>query len=171
MFNSFLHSAALVAMSVAAPALSTSASAQTAAAKPAASTRVGVAAGLDTNFKAMDGNKDGSLNAAELTAAESKGQQRQLAAARTRVESQFTKLDTNRDGQLSKAEFMAAAPQSAPPPNGAALLGRLDKNKDGKISADEYRAPVLAVFDSADTNKDGTLTDAERKAAQAKMRR
>jgi hypothetical protein len=64
---------------------------------------------------------------------------------------------------------MAAAPQSAgSPPNGAAILAQLDKNKDGKVTADEYRGPVLARFDSIDTNHDGVLSDAERKAAAKK---
>ena len=68
---------------------------------------------------------------------------------------------------------MAAAPTAASAtPNGAAIVTKLDANKDGKVSADEYRAPVLGTFDRADTNKDGTLSPAERQAAgQAAQRK
>lgn len=156
-----------VALSSAAPA-----AAQTAAQRPAAqgaqgaqqqTTRANVLKGLDANFKAVDTNGDGNLSAAELAAAESKVQQRRIAALRTRYEGEFAKLDTNKDGQLSKAEFMVAAPNpSSATPNGAALVARLDSNKDGKVTSAEYRAPVLANFDKADTNKDGVLSQAER---------
>jgi Ca2+-binding EF-hand superfamily protein len=124
---------------------------------------------MATNFKAIDTNGDGTLSAAELQAAEAKVQQNRINAIRQRVEGEFTKLDTNKDGQLSKAEFMAAAPVSAStPPNGSKLLTDLDKNKDGKVTLDEYRAPILARFDALDTNHDGVISDAERKAAAAR---
>ena len=121
--------------------------------------------GLDTNFKAIDKNGNGTLDSAEMSAAETQAQQRQIAAIRSRFEAQFAKADTNKDGSLSKAEFMAAtavAPKSTN--NGAQMVGQLDKNKDGKVSADEYRTPVLARFDAIDSNKDGTITPAEAKA-------
>ena len=142
-----------------------------AAAQPAP-TRAVLLRNLDTGFKAIDTNGDGSLSSAELQAAEGKVQQQRLAQVRARFESDFTKLDTNKDGQLSKAEFMAAAP-TAPrtAPNGAAILAQLDKNKDSKVSADEYRAPQLAIFDRVDSNKDGTVSAAERQAAQAAARK
>ena len=143
------------------------------AARPAAaqqqqpSTRANVVKGLDTNFKSVDTNGDGSLSSTELAAAEGKVQQRRIAARRAQHEAGFTRLDTNKDGSLSKSEFMAAAPTAASAlPNGAALVTRLDSNKDGKVTVDEYRAPVLATFDRADTNKDGVLSDAERKAVR-----
>jgi Ca2+-binding EF-hand superfamily protein len=169
------YSIAAVLAFGAAPALATAAAAPAAApapaAKPAAQpqNRATLAKNLDANFKAIDTNGDGSLNAAELTAAEGKVQQQRIAALRARFEADFTKLDTNKDGVLSKAEFMVAAPQtSASPPNGAAIVAQLDKNKDGKVTADEYRGPVLGRFDQVDTNHDGVLSDAEKKAAAAR---
>ena len=152
-----------------------SAPAKPGAARPAAAqqqpqqapTRANAIKGLDANFKTVDTNGDGNLSSTELAAAEGKVQQRRIAARRAQHEAGFTKLDTNKDGSLSKAEFMAAAPTaSSAAPNGASLVTQLDKNKDGKVTVDEYRAPVLATFDRADTNKDGVLSDAERKAAR-----
>jgi Ca2+-binding EF-hand superfamily protein len=157
----------------AAPALATAAAQQglgkpAAAAAQAPPTRAALQKNLDTTFKSIDTNGDGSLSAAELQAAEGKVQQQRIGAVRTRVEAEFTKLDTNKDGQLSKAEFMAVAPtKSTTQPNGANLLGQLDANKDGKISGDEYRAPILSRFDKLDTNHDGTISATERQAAQA----
>jgi EF hand domain-containing protein len=153
--------------------------AATAAAQPAAKsgtnqvpTRATVINSMQANFKAIDTNGDGTLNASEIQVAEGKVMQQRVAAVRNRIAGEFTKLDTNKDGQLSKAEFMAAVP-SAPTgaPNGAKLLSELDKNKDGKVSIDEYRAPMLARFDSVDTNHDGTISTAERQAAEARAKK
>ena len=166
MFNPIVPFTALVALSLAAPGISAPAPAA-----PSAPTRAAVVKNINANFKAIDLNGDGVLNAAELQAAEAKGLQQRLAALRGKLEGEFTKLDTNKDGQLSKAEFMAAAPQTAGTPNGAALLTQLDKNKDGKITPDEYEAPVLARFDALDTNHDGTLSATERQAAAAQAQR
>jgi hypothetical protein len=44
-------------------------------------------------------------------------------------------------------------------------MKQLDRNSDGKITQDEYRALPLANFDRIDTNKDGTINEAERNAA------
>jgi Ca2+-binding EF-hand superfamily protein len=117
-------------------------------------------------MRSAPASKPSSPSSPELQAAEARIQQQRIVALRGRVEAEFTKLDTNKDGQLSKAEFMAAAPTNAStPPNGAALLTQLDKNKDGKVTLDEYRAPMVARFDQVDTNHDGVISDAERKAA------
>ena len=42
--------------------------------------------------------------------------------------------------------------------------------KDGKVTEAEATAAALSRFDAADTNKDGTISDAERQAAREKMR-
>ena len=169
MSNLFV-SIATVALAMSAPALA--AAAQTAqrpagaAAQQAPPNRATVIRGLDANFKAIDTNGDGTLNSAELAAAQTKAQQLQRTNMRTRIEAQFTRLDTNKDGQLSRTEFLAAAPNPpAAAPNGANLVARLDLNKDGRVSAEEYRTPIVANFDRMDTNKDGTVTAAERQAA------
>jgi hypothetical protein len=51
------------------------------------------------------------------------------------------------------------------------MIAGLDSNKDGKVTLDEYRAPMLARFDGMDSNHDGTLSTAERQAAEAKNKR
>jgi len=132
-------------------------------------TRAGLLKGVDSNFKAIDTNGDGTLSSAELGAAEGKVQQQRIAQIRGKLDGEFTKLDTNKNGSLDKNEFMAAAPTaSSAAPNGAAIVGKLDSNKDGKVSADEYRAPILGSFDRMDTNHDGTLSAAERQAVSKK---
>lgn len=176
MSNPFV-SIATVALAMSVPALA--AAAQTSAQRPAGAAapqappnRATVIRGLDANFKAIDTNGDGTLNSAELAAAQSKAQQLQRTNIRTRIDAQFTRLDTNKDGQLSRAEFLAAAPNPpATAPNGANLVAQLDRNKDGRVSADEYRTPVLANYDRMDTNKDGAISPAERQAAQTAQRR
>ena len=155
----------IAAMTVAAsaPALAV---AQTAPAAQQTPNRPTLLRNLDSNFKLIDTNGDGTLVAAELAAAELKSQQQRMNAMRTQVEQRFTQLDTNKDGQLSKAEFMAVAPaRPAAAGNGQNLLTPLDKNKDAKVTLDEYRAPILVRFDQMDTNKDGQISPAERQAA------
>jgi Ca2+-binding EF-hand superfamily protein len=142
------------------------AAAQSNPAAPAAQpvTKAALSSQIDASFARLDSNGDKSLNTAEIDAA----QKRQVAEAQgvinKRLETEFTKLDGNKDGQLSLAEFKAAAPtpKTATP---AELLGQLDKNKDGKVTHDEFRSGPLANFDRIDTNKDGTISEAERSAA------
>ena len=145
--------------------------AQSNAAAPAAQpvTRTALSSQIDASFARLDSNGDKSLNSAEIEAA----QKRQVAEAQgvitKRIESEFAKLDSDKNGQLSLAEFKAAAPtpKTAPP---AELLGQLDKNKDGKVTQDEFRSGPLANFDRIDTNKDGTINEAEKTAATRQQR-
>jgi Ca2+-binding EF-hand superfamily protein len=172
--NRYFTIFAAVAATAAGPALAAAAPAA-APAKPAQSkaapTRAALIKGIDASFKSSDANGDGVLSLPEVSAAEAKGLQQRVGVARQRMEAEFGKLDTNKDGQLSKAEFMAAAPTGpTSTPNGASALAQLDKNKDGKLSLDEYRAPLLSRFDAIDTNHDGTISGAEKAAAQAKSK-
>ena len=53
----------------------------------------------------------------------------------------------------------------------AGMMGRMgDTNGDGAISQAEFTAAALKRFDASDADRNGTVTDAERKAAREAMR-
>lgn len=160
----------LIALLASAPVLP--ATAQTApAARPAnAPQPIARAAFLqqtDNAFVAVDANKDGFTDRAEIEAAETRG----LAALKARTirerEAAFRRLDADKNGTLTLVEFNAVAQaQPLPKPDAARFLNALDTNKDGKISLAENRAPAAVRFDRADTNKDGSLSVAEQNAVR-----
>ena len=118
---------------------------------------------VDETFVAVDGNKDGFMDRAEIEAAEVRGMTSRKAALLKRQEGLFQKLDANKDGSLTLQEFSAPVASAAiRKGNAAPVLGRLDTNKDGKVSLAENRVPSMAQFDRADTNKDGALSAEER---------
>ncbi len=141
-----------------------------------AMTRAEVQARSAEHFAKMDVNKDGKLDAADRS-------MRQTAM--------FDRLDGNKDGSVSREEFTAARPGLGGERmsrgegdrreggrrgghhgkrGGAAMLTMADSNKDGTITQAEFTAASLTMFDRADANKDGTVTREERRAARAAMR-
>lgn len=145
-----------------------SASAQNAAAPaqgPQPLTRTSFMQRVDDSFVAVDANKDGFMDKAEIEVAEAKVMAARKATVLRQREALFKNLDANKDGNLTLQEFNAKVAGAAlPKANATPVLGRLDSNKDGKISLAENRAPSMAQFDRADTNKDGTLSAAEQRA-------
>lgn len=128
--------------------------------------RAAFLARADSAFVAVDANKDGFTDRAEIEAAETRG----MAALKQRTirerEAAFRRLDVDKNGSLTLTEFNAVAvAQALPKPDAARFLNALDTNKDGKVSLAENRAPAAVRFDRADTNKDGTLSVAEQRAA------
>ena len=124
---------------------------------------------IDSAFVAVDSNKDGFADRAELVAAENKGLAARKQAFLKEREAAFRRMDTDKNGTLTLQEFNAvASAQALPKADIAALLSKMDTNKDGKISLAENRAPAMAQFDRADANKDGSVSEAEAKAAEAK---
>ena len=127
-------------------------------------------------FDRMDVNRDGKLDAADRAARESQ---------------MFDRIDTDRNGSLSRAEFDAMHQRG---PKGAGMAGMdhgpdgmkgmkhgrrggrggmgkvADANGDGAITRDEFVAGALKRFDTADADRDGTITPAERQAAHGKMK-
>jgi hypothetical protein len=78
---------------------------------------------------------------------------------------QFATIDADKDGFVTEKELTAA--DAASP---AVMIQRLDTDKDGKVSVAEMSSRILAMFDFADADHDGTVTPAERQAARETMR-
>ncbi len=124
---------------------------------------------IDASFAAVDTNKDGVTDKAEIETAETKVLAARKAQLINQREAAFKQLDKNNDGSLTLTEFNAPlVAQALPKANAAPTISKLDTNKDGKVSAAENRAPAVAQFDRIDTNKDGTLSVDEQKAAAQK---
>ena len=135
----------IISMGAATLAAGTPATAQQkqSVAAPKSVTRAEMTSRLDSAFAAMDTNKDGSVSAAELGAAQKKDLEQAQAMIHSRAQSAFTQLDTNKDGKLSLEEF-AASVQVNTKETAAEVLQKLDANKDGKVSAEEFKC-VAAV--------------------------
>jgi hypothetical protein len=155
-------------------------------------TRADVENRVKTHFAAVDANKDGFIVSAEADAARAN----QQAEKR---DQHFAGMDSNKDGSISRAEFDVAHQDEATANEGkrgrhmrggdrpggrgrqgggdkmggltsGGMFKQADANADGKVSLAEALTKPLARFDTADTNKDGTLTPEERKAARESMR-
>ena len=117
-------------------------------------------AGMDSEFRKMDADKDGQLTRTEIEQFQT---QRQAAQSRARNKELFGQLDKDKNGQLSQAEFAKIA-TPAPVANGQPMIARMDSNRDSQISMAEHRTATLANFDRLDRDKDGVVTTAEMKA-------
>ena len=160
-----------LALSTAALAFSGAAVAQTApaerparAAKPDM-TRADAQARAEAAFARVDANKDGTLNEADRAA---------------RHAAMFARIDTDNSGSISRAEFDAMHAKRAE--KGKARAGHRMGRKGhaghqammgkpaGPVTQQAFVERALARFDRADANRDGTVTQAERKAARESMR-
>jgi hypothetical protein len=142
-------------------------------------TRAQVQTSTAEMFTKLDANKDGTFDAADRTLLEAQRTQQQAE----RQHARFEQLDTDKNGSLSRAEFDAAldhardrvagrgdgkrGPGGKGGPGGPGM-GKLDGDKP--ITQAEFTAAALARFDRADTNRDGTVTAAERQAQRAERR-
>ncbi len=170
--------------------------------------RADVTAQVKAQFAKMDANKDGAITREEITA--------QRAVQRKEMQDRmFADMDGNKDGAISKDEFDAHhkdmaghmmmemdgadapdMPMPPPPPGmmapdgphkivikrkiiggpgGMMGEGRMfemaDANKDGKVTESEALTSALARFDRADTNKDGKITPDERQERRVEIRK
>jgi hypothetical protein len=144
-------------------------------------------AALESRFAKLDADHDGQLTPKD----------RDLRR-QERAEKRFAAMDTDRNGQISKAEFMAAqqaraakwaekraetrGPDGGPgargpgkwrrgPHRGPGVPGPMaEARRDGVVTKAEFMAGPLAMFDRADTNKDGFVTADELRAARQAMR-
>ena len=119
---------------------------------------------FDSAFRAVDTNKDGFTDRAEIEAAESKALAARKAQLLKQREASFSRMDKDKNGSLSLAEFNSAMAAQSPKADATSRLKRLDTNNDGKISIAESRAPAESQFARLDTNKDGVLSVEEQKA-------
>ena len=133
----------------------------------------------------MDADSDGRLTEAD-----------RAARMAQRHDARFARLDTDGNGQLSRAEFSARADGEGGPQarregrrgghaavarvrgegrgegmhggmmGGRAALRTADADSDGAVTQAEFTTAMLARFDAADANRDGTLTSEERRAAR-----
>jgi Ca2+-binding EF-hand superfamily protein len=117
---------------------------------------------MDSEFRKMDADKNGSVTRTEIEQFQTATA---VAVAQSRGRALFAQLDSDRNGQLSPAEF-AKLPIRPPPPNAAPLLTQLDLDKNQSISLVEYRTVKLANFDKIDADKDGVASVAEMRAAK-----
>ena len=146
-------------------------------------------AALNARFDKLDANHDGKLTKEDWA-----------LNREARLDERFAAMDTDHNGQISKAEFKAAhqarfdraeGPDGGPGPEGreghgfgrgghdrfgggmmfggrGGPMGEAMKN--GGMTRAEFLARPLAMFDKADSNKDGFVTADEMKAAREAMR-
>lgn len=89
------------------------------------------------------------------------------------LEERFTSADTDGDGVLSFEEitaFTAAEREDRRAFRQQRRFDRLDANEDGFIDADEFAVPATKMFENADTDGDGFITEAESEAAAQSRR-
>ena len=147
------------------------------------STRAEAEARVKAHFAKLDTNDDGAVTVEERRTAHEK--------MRTAMQDKhFAMLDANKDGSINRAEFDAghkAMKDRMSDHRGGAgekgamsgrerggrhpmMMGQADSNNDGKTTLVEMTAGALERFDRVDTNKDGSISDGERKAAHEAMR-
>lgn len=156
------------------------------------------AARRDQMFDRLDTDRNGAISQAELAArgeargGDRAGQRRMARASRApaltdaqkaeRRAERFARIDTDQSGSLSRAELEAmhaARGDRAGKPAGARMMagpqqvgpgGRKGMMRDGASTRQAFVDRALAMFDRIDANRDGTVTQAERKAARDAMR-
>lgn len=123
-------------------------------------------------FTRLDANADGQLDAADR-------QER----TEDRLEAHFDRIDTNSDNAISREEFAAMGEARHERLGGRMgerggrggmgrmghareLLTTADADGNSAISQAEFTAAMIARFDAADANDDGTVTAEERRAAR-----
>ena len=119
----------------------------------------------------LDTNDDGQVSRAEHAAG---------------AQAMFAKLDVNGDGVVTESEVEAKKdmrPEEKNRDEQKDHISRdekkhtdekfklMDRNNDGRITAEENTAVASAMFDAADTNRDGQLSKGELEAAHQAMKK
>lgn len=134
-------------------------------------------------FDRLDTDRNGSVSPTELEARRGDRQGRMArrgnAPAMTdaqkaeRRAEMFARIDTDKNGALSRAEFEAMQAARGAKAGRAMRQGggqRAMMKADGPITRQAFVDSALARFDKLDTDRNGTLTGAERKAFRDTMR-
>ena len=156
----------LILASMASPGLPQSGAAQQKGPQPIS--RAVYMSRIDSSFSAIDTNKDGFTDRAEIDAAETKLLATRKSQQLKQREAAFRQLDKDKNGSLSLQEYNSALAAQTAKPDVTGYVNRLDTNKDGKVSMAESRAPAAARFDRMDANKDGVLSVEEQRRPAAK---
>ena len=148
-------------------------------------------------FARMDANDDGVLNQADRQARQQERFARldvnddgelNPADREARRQQVFDRMDADNSGGISFEEFTALREQrqeqraerreQAGPrlgmrgrPGGRGMARAADTDRDGTITQAEFAGAALARFDRIDANKDGTIGADERPAPRRMMRR
>jgi Ca2+-binding EF-hand superfamily protein len=129
---------------------------------------------MSTRFDKLDANHDGSISRSEFDGA--------MAARAEHRREGGPGMGNGRMGRGADREAMRdGAPRGGRMAHrgggmggmggfGANMLERLDSDHDGRVSLAEAQARALAMFDRADANRDGTVTQDERRAARERFR-
>lgn len=126
-------------------------------------TRADAQARAEAVFSRMDANSDGTFDQGD----------RQARHARA-----FDRIDTDRDGSISRAEFDAMHAKRAERRGDSSRLARrggdapraMMRAERGPVTRQAFVDRALARFDRADADRNGTVTQAERKAARDMLR-
>jgi Ca2+-binding EF-hand superfamily protein len=137
-------------------------------------TRQQVIERVDQRFARLDVDRDGRVTPDEARQAHE--QRRAERAGRL-----FERLDSNNDGSISRAEFDQHRAQRAERRGEHGMRGpgrgmrghRMAMRmfgEQGFVTAEQMRERALARFDRLDSNRDGTVTAAEREQAREHRR-
>lgn len=141
-------------------------------------TRADTLAMVTQRFDRIDTNKDGMIDAGEMTAhrekmkawREQRMAKRMAAQADAPAGADDAATAERRARWAKRAEERAAAGEAKGEGKRGNWFARLDTDGDGMISREEFTAPALKRFDRADADGDGVITPEER-AAMREARR
>ncbi|HEY0326023.1 MAG TPA: EF-hand domain-containing protein [Allosphingosinicella sp.] len=139
-------------------------------------TRDQALARADQRFARLDVNRDGSVTADEA-------RQARQARRAERQGQMFDRLDANHDGAISREEFGQRQAMRGERRGGRGMMRGMRRGGprgearaarmfggDGVVTREEFRARALQRFERLDTNRDGTITAAERQEARQRLR-
>ena len=118
-------------------------------------------------FDEADTDGNGQLSFAEVTAQREKHQQARAERREQRPQRMAARGDGETRGAGHRAGMRMMHGEGGP---GRPMPEQADTDSNGTISRAEFTATALARFDAADSNKDGTISAEERRAARPERR-